>query len=447
MAAATQVCVKELTKVISNLRGETLRILSDLVAFPSYRGSQAEVDAQTYVAGLLSGWGLSVEEIPVKAAALHSHPGFSPTNWEYPENRVNVIGTWTPKSGTTGRSLAINGHIDVVPVEEATEKQWTTPPFQPAVRDGRLFGRGAGDMKAGFVAGLIAFRALRELGFAPAGRVAFHSVIEEECTGNGALAVVLDNEGKHCAEAVLIPEPLPGILSAQLGVMWCQVTVSGKPVHVLDTSAGVNAIEGCYMLWQGLKDLETEWNTTEHRAAIPGAAPYSAMAHPINFNLGLIQGGAWASSVPSSCTFEFRVGFFPGQEPDDVRRAIEANLAKTSAARNIAHSVAYSGFAARGVHLDTLEASAVGSILGSAHERVTGTPPVFTPATCTTDCRAYALYSPSHLKPQVTCYGPEAKNIHGIDESVSIDSIESVAAVYALFISEYCQLERFPLEE
>lgn len=444
---ASGITARAIIGAVEKLSGETVKILKDLVSFPSYRGSVGEVEAQKYVAELLRSWGLKVELVGVPQHRLEGHPGYSPVDWQYPAERVNVIGRWEPRSSEAaraGKSLVINGHIDVVPVEEGSLHQWTSPPFEPQVReDGRLYGRGAGDMKGGFVAGLIAFRALRELGYAPAARVEFHSVIEEECTGNGALAVVLHEDGKHCADAVLIPEPLPGILSAQLGVLWCHIKTSGKPVHVLDTAAGINAIEGCFKLWEGLRSLETLWNSTDYRASRPGAVAYAKHPHPINFNLGVINGGAWASSVPSSCQLSFRVAFYPGEEPADIRRQIEQNLAATAAHYNFGYSVDYSGFQALGVSLQSIESSDTGRLLASAHEEITGTPAQFVPATCTTDARAYSLFSPSSLHPQVTCYGPEARNIHGIDESVSLASINSVAAVYSLFMSQHCLLEPY----
>jgi acetylornithine deacetylase len=82
--------------------------------------------------------------------------------------------------------LILNGHIDVVPT--GPHEMWTTPPFEPSIRDGRLYGRGAGDMKAGLAATVGALDALRAIGLQPAAPVYLQSVVEEECTGNGALA-------------------------------------------------------------------------------------------------------------------------------------------------------------------------------------------------------------------------------------------------------------------
>jgi len=145
------------------------------------------------------------------------------------ENAWNVVGAHrarTPEGGTPGRSLILNGHIDVVPV--GAERLWTRPPFEPWIDGDRLFGRGANDMKAGIVAYTMALHALRRLGWQPAARVILQSVIEEECTGNGALACLLEG---YTADAALIPEPMDELMSAQMGVMWMTLDVYGVPGH------------------------------------------------------------------------------------------------------------------------------------------------------------------------------------------------------------------------
>lgn len=133
-----------------------------------------------------------------------------------------------------GKSLIMNGHIDVVPTGPLD--MWSTPPFQPR-RDGRwLYGRGSGDMKAGVAAMLGAFDAIRRAGFRPAADLYLQSVVEEECTGNGALACLARG---YRADAALIPEPVSdGLLRAQVGVLWFQVHVRGLPVHVARAGTG-----------------------------------------------------------------------------------------------------------------------------------------------------------------------------------------------------------------
>ena len=222
----------------------------------------------------------------------------------------------------TGRSLILNGHIDVVP--EGPHEMWARHPFDAAVKDGWMYGRGAGDMKAGIILNLYALRALRALGYQPAADVYQQSVVEEECTGNGALACL---QRGYRADAALIPEPSSGALTiAQVGVMWFQVKVTGHPVHVYKADAGSNAIESAFRLIQQLRELEKKWN--EKKAHDPH---FHTHHHPVNFNVGKIAGGDWASSVPSWCTFDMRVGVLPTQNLKECRQEVEDVVRRAAA--------------------------------------------------------------------------------------------------------------------
>jgi len=356
-------------------------------------------------------------------------PGFSPVDWAYDRpGKECLVAIHKPKAPAKGKSLILNGHVDVVPT--GPEDMWTTGPYKPFVKDGRLYGRGSGDMKAGVVAYYMAFKALQRLGYAPAADVYLQAVVEEECTGNGALACCARG---YRADAVIIPEPFAAsIITAQLGVMWLKIRVRGRPAHVLDTSAGVSGIEAANHLYDALKRLEVEWNSEEQRNAHP---EYSQFKHPINFNLGVIQGGEWASSVATECTFEVRLGFWPGRKLEEVREEVETTLKKAADERHIPYTLQWRGFQAEGCLFDPQ--GDMMQRLGAVHKKVTKTEPVYAPVTCTTDARFYQLY---HNIP-ATCYGPEAKNIHGIDESVSIKSMMDVTKVLAVFMAEWCGLE------
>ena len=159
-----------------------IRFLADLVRLPSLRGEEAS--AQDFMARAYADRGLQVDRWRIEVDRIRDLPGFSPVAVSY-DHAWNVVGAHRAAS-PTGRSLILNGHIDVVPTGPLD--MWSTPPFVPAVRGGWMHGRGAGDMKAGLVANLFALDALHRIGLAPAGDVYLQSVIEEECTGNGALA-------------------------------------------------------------------------------------------------------------------------------------------------------------------------------------------------------------------------------------------------------------------
>ena len=289
-----------------------VEFLADLTRFPSTRGQEAS--AQDYMARAMQARGLAVDRWKVAVEDIAHLPGFSPVAVSY-DNAWNVVGAHRPKK-PAGRSLILNGHIDVVPTGPLD--MWIEPPFAPKIIEGWMHGRGAGDMKAGLAANLFALDALARIGLAPAADVYVQSVIEEECTGNGALACL--QRGYH-AEAALITEPSGGTLgAAQVGVMWFQVKVRGRPVHVVVAGTGSNAIEACFPIITALHELEHRWNEKKHPA-------FEGHAHPINFVVSKIEGGDWTSSVPAWCTFDMRIGLYPGEDLAEVRSEVEATVA------------------------------------------------------------------------------------------------------------------------
>ena len=388
-----------------------------------------EQGAQALMEDWFRALGLDVRRVPVELEAIRDRPGFSPPLIDY-EGRENVVGVHLPAE-SRGRSLILNGHIDVVPPGPA--ELWTDPPFEPVVRDGRMYGRGAGDMKAGLVAYLTAFEALQALGARPAAPVYLQSVVEEECTGNGALACLAAG---YTADAAIIPEPFAQqMLVAQVGVMWARLTVTGRSSHVLDTSAGVNAVEAAFAVCGHLRALVEDWNEPERRHG--AFAPHT---HPLNFNLGRIDGGDWTSTVPQRAVVDLRFGFFPGRELAEVRGEIEDTveraLREDTALEGARVEIEWRGFQAEGAEMDPEHPMM--ALLSEVHERVTGEPVTQLASTATTDARFFQLYGDT----PATCYGPEADAIHGIDESVSLASMIEVATVLAVFMSEWCGLEQ-----
>ncbi len=141
---------------------EEVQFLSELTSHPSTRGN--EQSAQDFMESALNDRGMDVDRWQINVDDIFHLPGFSPVIGSY-DDAVNVVGTRNSRG--SGRSLILNGHIDVVP--EGPLDMWDTPPYEPRVDDGWMYGRGAGDMKAGLASNLYALNALRYLGFAPAG--------------------------------------------------------------------------------------------------------------------------------------------------------------------------------------------------------------------------------------------------------------------------------------
>jgi acetylornithine deacetylase len=137
---------------------------------------------------------------------------------------------------------------------------------------------------------------------------------------------------------------------------------------------------------------------------------------------------------------DIRCGFFPGQSPKEIQQAIERHLEITikndSSLENINYTIAYSGFQSPGCVVDT--SSKFISLLSDTHEKELGRPAELFASAATTDVRTFQLYG--HIP--ATCYGPEALNIHGIDESVSIQSTVDVSRVICHFITQWCGIEK-----
>ncbi len=366
---------------------------------------------------------LDPQKVPIDPVKLKNHPGFANVPWSY-EGRYNLVAT-RPADAPGGRSALFNGHLDVV--SEQPVRLWETDPYEPLIRDGWMYGRGAGDMKSGIAAMVYAVKAVDTAGFGLKAPVILETVIEEECSGNGTLACL---DAGHDADAVLIPEPFGmKIMRGELGVLWFKVSLTGIPRHVAEAQAGVNAIEKCFPLIAALRELEEEMNSEIHPM-------YRDVKHPINFNVGIIKGGDWPSTVAAAAEFHCRLSYFPGQTFEQTCRIIRDVITRRAVddpwLSENPPEVEFYGLRTEG-HTIEKELPAF-QMIAECHRDLTGNPIETMHTTATTDVRVFHFYGRS----QATCYGPIADNIHAVNERVSIESIMTTARLYALFLARWC---------
>lgn len=302
---------------IQNHQADAVALLQALVREPSVQGNEAGV--QQVVIKKLQDLGLTVDVWDPPFDELSAHPYFVASRDTY-AGSPNVVGVLKGTGG--GRSLILNGHIDVVPAGDRTK--WTDDPFSGAVRDGKVYGRGTTDMKGGNVSMIMAMEALIRSGIRLKGDVIFHSVIEEETGGVGTLATLLRG---YTADAALIPEPTNmKLFIAQQGSMWFRVTVKGVGAHAGTRYEGVSAVEKALPVYAAVMQLERDRNKNVTDPL------YQSVPIPFPINIGKFNSGNWPSSVPDLAVFEGRIGVAPGESMAAVKELLAATIASACAA-------------------------------------------------------------------------------------------------------------------
>jgi acetylornithine deacetylase/succinyl-diaminopimelate desuccinylase-like protein len=209
-----------------------------------------------------------------------------------------------------GPGLLLLGHTDVVPVGEG----WTTDPFGGEIRDGRIYGRGASDMKGGLAAALVALAALRGTGLS--GPVELAAVVDEEETGKGIRAYVAGTERSFLGCITAEPTDLQTIIAAR-GDSYLRVAIHGRACHAGNPDDGANAIYGAAAVVAEIERLH----------ATLAAYPHPLLG-PATWSVGQINGGTGGSVVPAECVIVADRRLLPGESPaavlDDLRRRVAA---------------------------------------------------------------------------------------------------------------------------
>jgi acetylornithine deacetylase len=272
-------------------------LLRDLVAIDSVNptlspGARGEADVARRIAGELEAIGLRVE---ITDAA----PG-----------RPNVVGVLEGRA--PGRSLMFCGHTDTVGVTDMPR------PFDPEIRDGRLYGRGAQDMKGGVAAMIGAARRIVESGGLERGRVIVAAVVDEEHASLGADVLVT----KWRADAAVVTEPTSlDIAVAHKGFQWIALDTRGRAAHGSRPLEGRDAI---LRMGRVLARLEALDRGLQQR-------PPHALLGTASLHASLIDGGHELSSYPAHASLQYERRTLPGESPDVARVEAEAILADLNA--------------------------------------------------------------------------------------------------------------------
>jgi acetylornithine deacetylase len=411
-----------------------ISFLRELVAIPSLDGEESA--AQRHVAAWMRSEGFGVDEWDIDLAATATHPDFScEVERDEAVGVVGWVGPTTKDDG--GRDLILDGHIDVVPAGELAA--WSMDPWKGALRDGRVYGRGACDMKAGLCAALFAAKALRDAGVPLRGRVLVAPVVGEEDGGLGTLATLLRG---HTADGAIVTEPTRlRIVTTGAGSLMFRLTVEGRSAHGSVRAEGVSAIEKFLPLFAAVRELEAvRCGLRPGVAGVagdPGSPLYADHGLPWPIEVGTLRAGEWASSVPERLVCEGRYGVAPGEDEGAARRALEEAVA-AAAVRDPwlrDHLPRVEWWGGRFAPAVTDAGDPLVRTLAGATDAALGTHAALEGVTYGSDMRLFVNVG----RMPCVLFGPgDVRDCHMPDESVSADETIRAARALIVMAMRYC---------
>jgi acetylornithine deacetylase len=393
--------------------------LETLVEIRSITGSEENV--ADWAAGALLDVGLRVEVVRPDLATLRRDPA-----WPGEEIARQTLPIVVGRAGREGgRRLILSGHLDVVPPGDPAT--WTVDPWAGEIRDDRLYGRGACDMKGGVAAILAAVRALAASGELRQldGELMVVLVPSEEDGGQGTLGAIRSGA---TGDMAIIPEPSRlDIVVAHAGAITFRLTVPGRAAHASQRREGISALDKLFVLTRALEDDERRRNEAETDPLM------TALGLPYPTIIGIVEGGEWASTVLDRVVAYGRYGVRLGESPADAEAGLRAAIAEACAAdeflRDHPATVEITGGRFGSARVASDHPLPMG--LAAVAERVTGRRPELLGEPYGADMQMFV----NHGGTPCVIFGPgDVRVAHSADEYVPLDEVETCARVLAEWV-------------
>lgn len=433
---AAEEAIKKVWQVLDQERGYVIDLTQRMVRVASVNPKFVIREGQNDEAG--------VQDI---VEAELARIGYDNKRWDVFPGRPNVVGT---RKGDEERSLILCGHIDTVPIGE--EAVWTVDPFGGSIKDDRIYGRGAVDMKSGVAACMAALDAIHRAGIDLSGRVSMHSVVDEEAGGFGAMDAVAKGE---LAKAAIVAEPTWGdVQPCEGGLLWVRITIKGRQGHAgyrfneiwpqAHTPGrlvpGVNAIELANRFLGALRDYESiRCRTSYHPLVPPGLNTISP---------GVIRAGAGVGPdglplimtnpaiIPDVAVIDLDFKFLPNERVEDVKEEFDAFVHHFCMQdRWLRDNPILIDWSLGGLYFPPMDTPVDHPLVRSLVARKTelGRPVRVRGVEFVTDAGHYAG---AGVAPVI--FGPGGDGFHGYDEYVGIPSLLETTKVIAAAVIDWC---------
>jgi acetylornithine deacetylase len=416
---------QRLLSLIDDRRDAAIAFLQEMISIPSVTGDEAAI--QKFLSQYMAGIGLDVDMWETDWEALQKHPGYRPVDRGY-EGRPNIVATMKGTGG--GRSLLLNGHTDVIPVGGGAG--WTDDPWSALIKNGRVYGRGAADMKSGVASHILAVQYLKEAGLTTKGDVYINVVIDEEVSGHGTLDTVIRG---YKADAGISGETSDlAVQPACIGRIWFEIEVHGKPAGIQKRYEGISGIDLGNKITQAVADLEAI------RVATVSHPLYPSALDSLPCIIGSFSAGNYPSAFPSSCLLKGSIGTVPGEDHEGVKQSLVEQIARESAKdpwmKLHPPVVRFVGFDAQASEIPT--GHPIVETVCRSYKEVTGNDPQISGRQGAADTRFLNLYANT----PTVIFGPGSTAVmHSNDEYVSIEDYITSIKVMALSIYDWCGVE------
>lgn len=429
---------------IDQHRDDIVALLKQMVAYPTVNDGESEGN-----------------ELPMQEffAEQMRHARFDSVvmkAYDAEGKRPNVVATRKGRGG--GRSLAFNGHSDVVPI--SYPERWEFPPFSPEVKDGKLYGRGTSDMKGGLAAAFYALKALADCGIALKGDVVLHSSVGEESQSAETIGAERAVKELYHTDFAIVCEPSNlEVQIASSALVFFNLIVQGKGVHVSAVNQmrfpqpggllsgndiAVDAFRKSLPFVEYFNRLEVEWNH-RYRDKVLGYGGKGGHDQQgvgvFTMNPAFIHGGEYLGTVPSQMKYTYSI-WYPDRLVsrdellDEIRRGVAAIASTDDWLREHPPIIEapviqdWPGFSVPEEHPGVQTLCGAVEAATARHSVISGFRAV---------CDAYYL---GRQGVPAVVLGPGAlnNNVHGDNEFIYIDDLIAAAKIYAAMAIDWCEV-------